>query len=314
MMRCFVIFLSCSVKSVTFVSSWVVKNTIQSQVQCVTDTMITYNNFTNNNGLTIQDCATTNIEPITHSQLMGKTNSYLKTPVTISARDAPAATSAASASAPASPPPGLLYPLLPWSGNFTVANPSPGVTGAPLSSYGTSARVITTSAGSQTLLETFAIATLTNYSGLISTVTMTTLDVSNSLHSFTVDPGGIYWTPSDPPLPTPYPAKSMVPSTKSTNAAMNTAVKSAQNSNTDAFANNAITETTININGMSYHYFRTSFPDLITITGTTTVTTSVVHTNKDDSRSTISAAVVVVGPHGVWYVHSHLHNLCHWVS
>jgi len=284
--------------------------------------MTTYNKFTMNNG------ATTNIEPITHSQLMVKANSYFKTPVTNFARDAPAATSVASASTPASPPLGLLYPLLPWSGNFSVTGSSPGVTGAPLSTYSTSARVITTTVGSQVLSQTFAVATLTNYSGLVSTVTVTTLDASDSLHSFTVGPGGIYWTPSDPPLstpqvdlPSPYPAKSMIPPTRSTSAALNTVVNAPQFSSTDAFANNAITETTIDINGKSYHYSRTSFPDLITVTGTTTVTTAIVNTDKDGSQSTISAAVVVVGPHGVWYVQSlnrlhptDLHNLCHWVS
>jgi len=296
-MRYFVFFLLCSTKSVTFVLSWVVKNaniSIQPQNNCV------YHGFTIDNCATVSVYSTVFVpDSQTHSQLIVEANSNFKPPLTIFARDASSATSATSAtsaSIAASPPLGLLYPLLPWSGNFTITGSSPGSTGAPLSNVlmstrSTSARVISTTVGSHVLSETFAVATLTSYSGLVSTVTVTTLGASNSLNSFTVGPGGIYWTPSDPPLstpypPSPYPAKSIT-------------VNAPQISSTDAFANNAISETTVDINGMSYHYSRTSFPELATVTGITTVTTPVVNTNKDGSQFTVSAAVIVVGPHGV---------------
>lgn len=227
-MRYFVFFLLCSIKIVTFVSSRVVRNaniSIQSQDNCVMDKMIIYNKFTMNNG------ATTNIESITHSQLMVKANNYFKTSITNFARDASTTTSIASTSTLASSSLGLLYPLLSWLGNFSVINSSPRMIDAFLSTYSTLARVITIIVGSQVLSQTFVVATLTNYSSLISIVIVITLDASNNLHSFTVGPGDIYWTLFDPPLstsqvdlPFSYSAKSMIPSTRSTSVALNIVV------------------------------------------------------------------------------------------
>ena len=180
------------------------------------------------------------------------------------------------------------------------------VAGASLSTYSISARVKTTIVSLQVLSQTFKIAILTIYSGLISISIVIILDISNSLYSFTVDSDSIYWISSNllsttsqiNPLSL-YLAKSIVLSTRSTSAVLNIAVNALQYSSTDIFANNAITNITIDINRTLYYYSRTSFSDFITVTGTTTVTTPVVNTNNNNSRSTISATVVVVKFYGV---------------
>lgn len=55
---------------------------------------------------------------------------------------------------------------------------------------------------------------------------------------------------------------------------------------------------------MSYHYSWISFLELVIITKITIVITSIVNTNKDDSQFIVSAIVIVVESHEVWYVQS----------
>ena len=77
---------------------------------------------------------------------------------------------------------------------------------------------------------------------------------------------------------------------------------SSQSSVTDAFAVVSQSETTLIADGTTQYYSKSTFSDLATITAPITVTTPIVQTNSDNSQFTISAAIVIVGPGGTWYV------------
>jgi hypothetical protein len=69
---------------------------------------------------------------------------------------------------------------------------------------------------------------------------------------------------------------------------------------TDAFANTALSETTIIAGGVTEYWSKATFADLRTVTAPTTITTPIAQTNQDGSQFTISAAIIIVGPGGVW--------------
>jgi len=100
--------------------------------------------------------------------------------------------------------------------------------------------------------------------------------------------------------PSVKPGTSSVTAPRVTTAAPEQA--SIQSSVTDAFAIASQSETTFVADGTTQYYSKSNFPDLATITAPITVTTPVVQTNSDNSQFTISAAVIIVGPGGTWYV------------
>jgi hypothetical protein len=159
--------------------------------------------------------------------------------------------------------------------------------------------VVTATIGSTVLTETFVPTSLPGYESLASTITTTSLDAQGSPVIILIGPGGIAWTPVDLPSGIPeVPPPTALP--LSAGAAPSGTFDAGQASITDAFANTAVTETTIIAGGVTGYWSKATFADLSTITAPTTVTTPVVQTNSDGSQFTISAAVIVVGPGGAW--------------
>ncbi|KAL8731409.1 MAG: hypothetical protein Q9181_004310 [Wetmoreana brouardii] len=68
-----------------------------------------------------------------------------------------------------------------------------------------------------------------------------------------------------------------------------------------AFDNPDQSETTIIVGGTTLHYSKETIQSLSTITAPTTITTPMVETNKDGSKFTVSAAIIIVGPGGTWW-------------
>ncbi len=212
-------------------------------------------------------------------------------------------------------------------GTQTAAKPSAS-SRVPLPSGGT---VVVATLGSSILTETFVPATLSSYASLASTITTTTLGAHSSPVTILIGPGGVEWTPinlpSGVPEVTPPSVLPLGPNVSANRPSSSISASSTDNrklpttisptttppgapprgtasasyaSITDAFDNTAQSETTLVVGGVTEHWSKATFADLTTITAPRTVTTSVVQTNKDGSKSTISAAVIIVGPGGRW--------------
>ena len=69
---------------------------------------------------------------------------------------------------------------------------------------------------------------------------------------------------------------------------------------TNLFNTRPVDQTSVVFSGSAIYYTKATFIDLATITGPTTVTTSIVETRQDGSHSTKSDAIIVVGPRGQW--------------
>ena len=186
--------------------------------------------------------------------------------------------------------------------------PSSPASNIPLPSGAT---VMTATIGSSTIRETFAPTIVPGYASLASTITTSTLNAQSSPVTFLIGPGGVEWAPFNfppgspgipPPnmLPVAPNARSLTQPSSITPTLIPGASPASYASVTDAFANTAQSQTTIIAGGMTIPYAIAIFPDLATISTVTTVTTAVTETNKDGSKFTIPAAIIIVGPGGRW--------------
>ncbi len=199
--------------------------------------------------------------------------------------------------APVIPPPSIL-----------PGQPSSPTSNVPLPSGAT---VVTATIGSSTITETFVPTIVSGYASLASTLTTSTLNAQSSPVTFLIGPGGIEWTPLNLPSgspgippPTVLPAAPNAPSLTQSSSIPPTLTPGASPASyasvTDAFANTAQSQTTVIAGGLTIPYAIATFPDLASITAVTTVTTAVTQTNKDGSKFSIPAAIIIVGPGGRW--------------
>ena len=199
--------------------------------------------------------------------------------------------------APVIPPPSIL-----------PGQPSSPASNVPLPSGAT---VVTATIGSSTITETFVPTIVPGYASLASTLTTSTLNAQSSPVTFLIGPGGIEWTPFNLPSgspgippPTVLPVAPNAPSLTQSSSIPATLTPGASPASyasiTDAFANTAQSQTTVIAGGLTIPYAIDTFPDLASITAVTTVTTAVTETNKDGTKFTIPAAIIIVGPGGRW--------------
>ncbi|KAL9611325.1 MAG: hypothetical protein Q9167_004008 [Letrouitia subvulpina] len=176
---------------------------------------------------------------------------------------------------------------------------------------------ITGTVGSQTITETFVLITISVLASLSSAITTTTTNAQSSLETLVVGPGGVAWTPlnqlpsnvpqlSPPALPLPSVIQPSSPPTFTSAAStgqQSASISStaAQSSVSGAFDNPNQSETTIIIGGTTLHYSKETIQSLSTITAPTTITTPMVETNKDGTKFTVSAAIIIIGPGGTWW-------------
>lgn len=201
------------------------------------------------------------------------------------------------------------------SGAPVIPPPSvpPGQPSSPASSVPlpSGATVVTATIGSSIITETFIPTTVPGYASLASTITTSTLNAQSSPITFLIGPGGIEWTPFNLPSgspgippPTVLPVAPNAPSLTQPSSIPPTVTPGASPASyasvTDAFANTAQSQTTVIAGGLTIPYAIATFPDLASITAVKTVTTAVTETNKDGSKFTIPAAIIIVGPGGRW--------------
>ena len=201
------------------------------------------------------------------------------------------------------------------SGAPVVPPPSvpPGQPSSPASNVPlpSGATVVTATIGSSTITETFIPTVVPGYASLVSTITTSTLDAQSSPITFLIGPGGVEWTPFNFPSgspgippPTVLPVAPNAPSLTQPSSIPPTVTPGASPASyasvTDAFANTAQSQTTVIAGGLTIPYAIATFPDLATITAVSTVTTAVTETNKDGTKFTIPAAIIIVGPGGRW--------------
>ncbi len=186
--------------------------------------------------------------------------------------------------------------------------PSSPASNVPLPSGVT---VVTATIGPSTIRETFVPTIVQGYASLASTITTSTLNAQSSPVTFFIGPGGVEWTPFNLPsgspgippptiLPFASNARSLTQLSSMTPTLTPGASPASYASVTDAFADTAQSQTTVIAGGMTIPYAIATFPDLATISAVTTVTTAVTETNKDGTRFTIPAAIIIVGPGGRW--------------
>lgn len=220
--------------------------------------------------------------------------------------------------------------VLPGAPRGTQADAKSSPTSSvPLASGGT---IVIATLGSSVFTETFVPATISSYASLASTITTTTVGAQGSSVTFLIGPGGIKWTPvhlpsggaPEVPPPSVLPAGLKAPANKpssgisvgSTDSPKSPSIDSPTTkptgalpqgtpsknyvSITDAFDKTAQSETTLVVGSVTEYWSKATFADLSTITAPQTVTTSLVQTNKDGSKSTVSAAIIIVGPGGRW--------------
>ena len=188
------------------------------------------------------------------------------------------------------------------------------------------------SIGTAVYTEVFVPTVDPKFSSLTGTVTTTTFDAQSQPVTLVIGPGGAEWTPinlpqGEPELNPPVnpPVNPNLPSVdgprqtqtygattssgpSSTSQTSTTAVSSPNStatasygSITDAFESISQSETTIVAGGVTQHWSKETFSDLTTLTAPSTITTPMVETDKDGSQFTISAAIIIVGPRGVWW-------------
>ena len=226
---------------------------------------------------------------------------------------------------PVSGVPNVLPPsVLPGAPRGTQTDAKSSLTSnVPLPSGGT---IVIATLGSSVFTETFVPATISSYASLASTITTTTFGPQSSPVTFLIGPGGIKWTPINlpsgvPEVPPPSvlppelkaPANKTLsgtsvgstdspnspiitpPTTKPTGAPPHGIPSTDYVSITDAFDKTDQSETTLVVGGVTEYWSKATFAYLSTITAPRTVPTSLVQTNKDSSKFTVSTAVIIVG-------------------